>query len=68
MAAILYYNLFISFERFFMDKTIRLFDQLPSESEFEARVISCLPDGQGKYTVVLDKTLFFPEEIGRAHV
>lgn len=62
----MYYNLFIRFERFFMDKTIRLFDQLPSESEFEARVLSCLPDENGNYTVVLDKTLFFPEEGGQA--
>lgn len=49
-----------------MDRTVRLFDMLPSESEFEARVLSCLPDENGNYTVVLDKTLFFPEEGGQA--
>ena len=49
-----------------MDRTVRLFDMLPSESEFEAVVLSCLPDGKGNYTVVLDKTLFFPEEGGQA--
>ena len=49
-----------------MDRTVRLFDMFPFESEFEAVVLSCLPDGKGNYTVVLDKTLFFPEEGGQA--
>ena len=49
-----------------MDKTVRLFDIFPSESEFEATVLSCAPDEKGNYTVVLDKTLFFPEEGGQA--
>ncbi len=48
-----------------MDKTVRLFDIDPAAYEFEARVLSCDAVGEGKYTVVLDKTLFFPEEGGQ---
>ena len=48
-----------------MDKTVRLFDIFPSESEFEATVLSCAPDEKGNYTVVLDKTLFFPRRAVR---
>ncbi|MBE5844617.1 MAG: hypothetical protein E7302_10720 [Butyrivibrio sp.] len=48
-------------------KTIKLYDEKPYETEFEATVISCEPSEKeaGKYIVVLDKTLFFPEEGGQ---
>ena len=49
-----------------MDRTIRLFDLFPSDSEFEARVLSCEQNDGGSYTVVLDRTLFFPEEGGQS--
>lgn len=45
--------------------TKRLFDEDSYIKEFEARVISCETDGN-KYTVVLDKTAFFPEEGGQS--
>lgn len=48
-------------------KPIKLYDEKPYETEFEATVISCEPSEKeaGKYIVVLDKTLFFPEEGGQ---
>lgn len=49
-----------------MNRTVRLFDLYPAESEFEATVISCESVEEGKYYVVLDKTLFFPEEGGQS--
>lgn len=49
-----------------MNKTVRLFDFDPAASKFEAEVVSCDPCEDGKYIVVLDKTLFFPEEGGQA--
>lgn len=49
-----------------MNRTVRLFDSLPREKSFEAKVISCTELDGGKYEVVLDKTLFFPEEGGQA--
>lgn len=48
-----------------MKKTERLFDIYPSESEFEAEVVSCTCEGD-RFCVVLDKTLFFPEEGGQS--
>ncbi len=45
--------------------TERLFDIDAKEKKFLGTVLSC--DGQdGKYTVVLDRTLFFPEEGGQS--
>lgn len=49
-----------------MDRTIRLFDSCPKESVFESEVISCSALEDGRFEVVLDKTLFFPEEGGQA--
>lgn len=48
-----------------MDRTVRLFDHEPYCTSFEAAVISCR-ETEGGYEVVLDKTLFFPEEGGQA--
>ena len=48
-----------------MDRTVRLFDHEPYGTSFEAAVISCR-ETEGGYEVVLDKTLFFPEEGGQA--
>lgn len=48
-----------------MDRTVRLFDFDSSATEFEARVLSVETCGD-KYEVVLDQTLFFPEEGGQA--
>ncbi len=49
-----------------MDRTVRLFDLYPAESCFEATVIFCEAVEDGKYSAVLDKTLFFPEEGGQS--
>ncbi len=48
-------------------KTIKLYDEYPYEKNFDAVVLSCLPaeKEEGKYEIVLDKTLFFPEEGGQ---
>jgi alanyl-tRNA synthetase len=48
-----------------MNKTVRLFDAAPKASEFEATVLSCRENDDGKYLIILDKTLFFPEEGGQ---
>jgi len=45
-------------------KTVKLFDENPYRDEFEAEVIACTPN-KDKWEVVLDKTLFFPEEGGQ---
>ena len=44
--------------------TIKLYDTYPYESEFQATVISCQQHPSG-FDVVLDQTLFFPEEGGQ---
>ena len=49
-----------------MDKTVRLFDAFPEEKAFEALVEACEISEDGKYAVVLNQTLFFPEEGGQA--
>ena len=49
-----------------MDRTIRLFDLDSAEVAFEAEVISCESVDGNKYDVVLDRTLFFPEEGGQS--
>ncbi len=48
-------------------KTIKLYDEKPYETEFEATVLSCEPSDKnsGKYIIVLDQTQFFPEEGGQ---
>lgn len=45
--------------------TEKLYDTDAYRTEFEARVLSCT-ENDGKYHVVLDRTLFFPEEGGQA--
>ena len=49
-------------------ETIRLYDNDAYATEFEATVLSCEPkaDTDNLYEVVLDKTLFFPEEGGQS--
>ncbi len=54
-----------------MEKTIKLYDTDAYQTEFTATVLSCHPvSGEDKsssevlYKVVLDRTLFFPEEGG----
>ena len=49
-----------------MERTLRLFDLYPTRSGFEANVVSCDACEDGKYTLILDKTLFFPEEGGQS--
>lgn len=48
-----------------MERTVRLFDHDSFASCFEGTVILCEPCDD-KYVVVLDQTLFFPEEGGQA--
>lgn len=48
-----------------MERTVRLFDAFPEEKAFEARVEACEVVEGGKYEVVLNQTLFFPEEGGQ---
>ena len=43
---------------------MKLYDRYPYEKQFEAQVLSCVPCDQG-YDVILDQTLFFPEEGGQ---
>ncbi|MCR5100796.1 MAG: hypothetical protein K6B41_05490 [Butyrivibrio sp.] len=45
--------------------TERLFDKDAYATEFDGTVISCTKLEDGKYDVVLDKTVFFPEEGGQ---
>ena len=50
-------------------ETIRLYDQNAYETEFEAEVVACEEiTGKDKksYEVILDQTLFFPEEGGQS--
>lgn len=46
-------------------KTIKLYDTDAYATEFEASVLSC-ENTDGKYEIILDKTLFFPEEGGQS--
>ena len=45
--------------------TEKLYDLDAYAREFTAKVISCEECGEGRYKVVLDRTLFFPEEGGQ---
>ena len=49
-------------------ETIRLFDQDAYLTEFTARVLSCEKNSQNEslFDVVLDQTVFFPEEGGQS--
>ncbi len=49
-----------------MKRTERLFDLDAAKRSFEATVMSCVCLDGGKYEIVLDKTLFFPEEGGQS--
>ncbi len=46
-------------------KTMKLYDKNAYDKEFTARVISCTKDEKKGYLLVLDRTLFFPEEGGQ---
>ncbi len=48
-------------------ETVRLYDNDAYATEFEATVLSCEPkaDTDNLYELVLDQTLFFPEEPGQ---
>ena len=48
-----------------MNATIKLYDSHPYEIEFEATILSAAPVKKG-WEVVLDQTLFFPEEGGQS--
>lgn len=48
-----------------LSKTRRLFDEDAYINEFEGNVISCERLDNGRYSVVLDKTAFFPEGGGQ---
>lgn len=49
-----------------MMTTIKLYDRDAYATEFEAKVVSCeMVEDQGRYAVVLEQTLFFPEEGGQ---
>lgn len=49
-----------------MDRTERLFDTDSYMTEFDATVLSCELNDKGLYSVILDKTVFFPEEGGQS--
>lgn len=52
-----------------INMTIKLYDQLPYEAEFDAVVIECreiVQENKKIYEAVLDQTLFFPEEGGQS--
>ena len=48
-----------------MIKTIKLYDDQPYEREFTAKIIDIADAGEGFLDIVLDRTLFFPEEGGQ---
>ena len=45
--------------------TIKLYDDFPYETEFSAAVLACEACGKDAYDLILDRTLFFPEEGGQ---
>ena len=50
-----------------MEKTKCLYDEFPYETEFDANVLAvkALNEAQDRYEVILDQTLFFPEQGGQ---
>ena len=50
-----------------MEKTKCLYDKFPYETEFDANVLAvkALKEAQDRYEVILDQTLFFPEQGGQ---
>lgn len=50
-----------------IQETIRLFDDMPYETSFTAQVMSCKEGKEdGIWELILDRTLFFPEEGGQS--
>lgn len=52
-----------------MTETIKLYDQDAYQTEFDAEVVSCEKmekNGETSYQVILNQTLFFPEEGGQS--
>lgn len=50
-----------------IQETIRLFDDMPYETSFMAKVLSCNEGKEdGIWELILDRTLFFPEEGGQS--
>ncbi|MCR5649918.1 MAG: hypothetical protein K6F86_01910 [Lachnospiraceae bacterium] len=47
-------------------KTIKLYDEAPYDREFRARICDVINTENGKTGVILDRTLFFPEEGGQS--
>ena len=47
-----------------MNPTIKLYDDHPYDTDFSARILSA-EAGEGKIRLILDQTLFFPEEGGQ---
>ena len=45
--------------------TEKLYDQDSHLTQFTAQVISCRPDGEGNFRVVLNRTAFYPEGGGQ---
>lgn len=45
--------------------TKKLYDDMPYETTFDAEVLSCEKKDDSTYLLVLDRTLFFPEEGGQ---
>ena len=45
--------------------TEKLYDTNPYQRTFQATIVSCTPCDKG-YDIVLDRTLFFPEEGGQS--
>ena len=46
-------------------RTILLYDDMPYGTEFTARVLNVRPADEQQWEVILDRTLFFPEEGGQ---
>ena len=44
--------------------TIKLYEQEGSQTTFQAHVVSCVKKNE-LYDIILDQTLFFPEEGGQ---
>ena len=49
-----------------MQKTVRLYDDDPYGREFTGRIVEIKDAGNGLSDIVLDRTLFFPEEGGQS--
>ena len=54
------------FGELYMEKTIRLFDISSKTARFEALVLACEQQNDGRFSVMLDRTAFFPNEGGQS--